>query len=161
MRVVGWQDVPVSTLAGGLTVWGGSCVYALNPTLSGTMTVTGTSTLNSACGIYDNSNSSSALIVSGGGILQAPLVGVVGGTTVNGGGSTPPSTGIAAFCDPLAWVSQPTVPPCTNYNMKRVSGIVYPTKYCGGIKINGGADITLMPCTYIFKAGCIVTLSLS
>src|SRR5260370_25396035 len=151
MRVVGWQDVPVSTLAGGLTVWGGSCVYALNPSVSGTMPVMGTSTLNSACGIYDHSNSSSALIVRGGGILQAPLVGVVGGTTVNGGGSTPPSTGIAAFGDPLAWVSQPTVPPCTNYKMQSFSGIVYPGLYCGGININGDVRVTFIPCTYIIN----------
>jgi hypothetical protein len=159
IRVLGWQNVPVSTLAVGLTVSGGSCVYALNPTLSGTMTVTGTSTLNSACGIYDNSNSSSALIVSGGGILQAPLVGVVGGTTVNGGGSTPPSTGIAAFGDPLAWVSQPTVPPCTNYKMQSFSGIVYPGNYCGGIKINGGVSVTFMPGTYIMNGGGLVILT--
>src|SRR5260370_26135913 len=100
------------------------------------MTITGTASLNSACGIYDNSYSSSALIVSGGGILQAPLVGVVGGTTINGGGSSPPSTGIAAFGDPLAWGPQPTAGACTNYTMSDIPGTVYPVLYYGGIKIN-------------------------
>ena len=159
IRVLGWQSVPVSTVAVGLTVSGGSCVYALDPTASGTMTITGTASLNSACGIYDNSNNSSALIVSGGGILQAPLVGVVGGTTINGGGSSPPSTGIAAFGDPLAWVPQPTVGACTSYHMQVFTGTVYPGLYCGGIKINGGATVTFMPGTCIINGGGLVILT--
>ncbi len=159
IRVLGWQSVPVSTVAVGLTVSGGSCVYALDPRASGTITITGTASLNSACGIYDNSYSSSALIVSGGGILQAPLVGVVGGTTINGGGSSPPSTGIAAFGDPLAWVPQPTAGACTSYKMQVITGTVYPGLYCGGIKINGGANVTFMPGTYIIDGGGLVILS--
>jgi Flp pilus assembly protein TadG len=160
IRVLGWQNVPVSTLAVGLTVSGGSCVYALDPTASGTITVTGTGTLNSTCGLYDNSdNSSSALIVSGGGTIQAPLVGVVGGTTINGGGSTPPSTGIAAFGDPLAWVSQPTAGTCSSYKTQNLSGTVYPGLYCGGIKINAGANVTFMPGTYIINGGGLTILA--
>jgi hypothetical protein len=161
IRVLGWQNVPVSTLAVGVTVSGGSCVYVLNPTGSGAMTVTGTSSLNSACGIYDNSNSSSALIVSGGGVLQAPLVGVVGGTTTNGGGSTPPSTGIAAFGDPLAWVAQPTAGTCNSYPGQNIgsSTILYPGLYCGGLKINAGANVTFMPGTYIINGGGLTILA--
>jgi hypothetical protein len=161
IRVLGWQNVPVSTLAVGVTVSGGSCVYVLNPTGSGAMTVTGTSTLNSACGTYDNSNSSSALIVSGGGTIQAPFVGVVGGTTVNGGGSTPPSTGIAAFGDPLAWVAQPTAGTCNSYPGQNIgsSTILYPGLYCGGLKINAGANVTFMPGTYIINGGGLTILA--
>ena len=158
--MLGWQNVPVSTLAVGLTVSGGSCVYALDPTASGTIPVTGTGTLNSTCGLYDNSdNSSSALIVSGGGTIQAPLVGVVGGTTINGGGSTPPSTGIAAFGDPLAWVSQPAAGTCSSYKTQNLSGTVYPDLYCGGIKINAGANVTFMPGTYIINGGGLTILA--
>ena len=154
IRVMGWQKVPVSTVAVGLTVSGGSCVYALDPTASGTINVTGTGSLNSTCGLYDNSdNSSSALIVSGSGVLQAPLVGVVGGTTINGGGSSPPSTGIAAFGDPLAWVAEPTVGACTSYHVQNLTGTIYPGLFCGGIKINSGANVTFMPGTYIINGG--------
>ncbi len=161
IRVLGWQSVPVSTLAVGVTVSGGSCVYVLNPTGSGAMTVTGTSTLNSTCGVYDNSDNSSALIVSGGGILQAPLVGVVGGTSINGGGSSPPSTGIAAFGDPLAWVSEPTVGACTSYHMLNISTsqTLYPGLYCGGLKLNAGANVSFMPGTYIMNGGGLVILA--
>jgi Flp pilus assembly protein TadG len=167
IRVLGWQNVPVSTVAVGLTVSGGSCVYALDPTASGTISIAGTGTLNSTCGMYDNSNNSSALIVSGGGILQAPLVGVVGGTTINGGGSSPPSTGIAAFGDPLAWVTQPTVGQCTSYHVLNIgtptppftTTTLYPGPYCGGLKLNAGANVTFMPGTYIINGGGLTILS--
>ncbi len=162
IRVLGWQNVPVSTAAVGLTVSGGSCVYALDPTASGTVTVTGTASLNSTCGIYDNSdNSSSALIVSGGGVLQAPLVGVVGGTTVNGGGSSPPTTGIAAFGDPLAWEAEPTVGQCTSYHVQNISTsqTLNPGLYCGGLKLNAGANVTFNPGTYIMNGGGLTILA--
>jgi len=162
IRVLGWQNVPVSTAAVGLTVSGGSCVYALDPTASGTVTVTGTASLNSTCGIYDNSdNSSSALIVSGGGVLQAPLVGVVGGTTVNGGGSSTPTTGIAAFGDPLAWEAEPTVGQCTSYHVQNISTsqTLNPGLYCGGLKLNAGANVTFNPGTYIMNGGGLTILA--
>ena len=160
IRVLGWQNVPVSTVAVGLTVSGGSCVYALDPSASGTITVAGTASLNSTCGLYDNSdNSSSALIVSGGGVLKAPLVGVVGGTTINGGGSSPPSTGIAAFGDPLAWEAQPTVGACSSYKTQNLSGVINPGLYCGGIKINSGANVTFNPGTYVINGGGLTILA--
>jgi len=161
IRVLGWQNVPVSTVAVGVTVSGGSCVYALDPAASGTVTVTGTGNFNSTCGLYDNSYNSSALIVSGGGILKAPLVGVVGGTTINGGGSSPPRTGIAAFGDPLAWVPQPTVPECTSTSVQNISTsqTLYPGNYCGGLKLNAGANVTFMPGTYIINGGGLTILA--
>lgn len=162
MRVLGWSTVPVSTDAVAVTVSGGSCVYALDPTASGAITVAGTGNIDSQCGVYDNSNNSSALTVSGGGVIEAPLVGVVGGTNVNGGGSTPPTTGIAAFGDPLAWVPEPTVPSCSgNYNMLNISTTqtLNPGLYCGGIKLNGGSNVTFNPGTYIIKGGGLVVLA--
>ena len=156
MRVLGWSNVPVSADAVAVTVSGGSCVYALDPAASGAITVTGTGNMNSQCGIYDNSNNSSALTVSGGGVIEAPLVGVVGGTNVNGGGSTPPTTGIAAFGDPLAWVPEPTVGSCSgNYNMLNIgtSQTLNPGLYCGGIKLSAGANVSFNPGTYVIKGG--------
>lgn len=155
MRVLGLTNVPVTADAVALTVSGGSCVYALDPAASGAVTVTGTGSLNSQCGLYDNSNDSSALTVSGGGTITAPLVGVVGGTNVNGGGSTPPSTGIAAFGDPLAWVPEPTVGSCSSYNTVNISTsqTLYPGLYCGGLKLNAGANVTFQPGTYVINGG--------
>jgi Flp pilus assembly protein TadG len=157
MRVLGKATVPVTTNAVGLTVSGGSCIYALNPDDSGAVTVGGTGNLNSSCGLYDNSTSGSALTVSGGGVIQAPLVGVVGGTNINGGGSTPPSTGIAAFGDPLAWEPQPAPQTCTSYHMLNISTntTLNPGLYCGGIKVTGGA-VTFNPGLYYINGGGLV-----
>jgi Flp pilus assembly protein TadG len=155
MKVLGWQAVPVSTTAVAVTTGSGSCIYSLDPHVSGATTVGGTASVNSACGIYDNSDSSSALIVSGGGTITSPLVGVVGGTSVNGGGSTPPTTGIAQFGDPLAYITAPTVSStaCSSFKTTSVSGPVNPGTFCGGIKINAGATVTFNPGLYIIDGG--------
>jgi len=155
MRVLGWSSVPVTADAVALTVSGGSCVYALDSTASGAVTVTGTGSINSQCCLYDNSNNSSALTVSGGGTITAPLVGVVGGTNVNGGGSTPPSTGIAAFGDPLAYVGEPSVGSCSSYSTTNIGSTQTLNQglYCGGLKLNAGANVTFNPGTYVINGG--------
>lgn len=156
MRVLGWSQVPVSTEAVALTISGGSCVYALDPSASSTIDLSGGGNLNSTCGVYDNSNSSSALVVGGTSILQAPLVGVVGGTNINGGGSTPPTSGISAFGDPLAWVPEPTgYGTCSSYSTENVNTTVtlYPGLYCGGLKINGQANVRFSAGTYVMDGG--------
>ena len=109
MKVLGMQTVPVSTTAVAVTTGSGSCIYSLDPSVSDAVDVGGTASVSSACGMYVNSDSSSALIVHGGGTITAPLVGVVGGTTISGGGSSPPSTGIAQFGDPLAYIAEPNI----------------------------------------------------
>jgi Flp pilus assembly protein TadG len=159
MRVLGWRQVPVSTSATALAVGSGSCVFALSPSASGAVTVNGTTSLNSQCGLYDNSDSSTALTVSGGGTLTAPFVGVVGSTSVNGGGSTPPTSGIPAFGDPLSWVTQPTYDsdlcPQGSFHQTSLNGTVSPGYFCGGIHIAGGATVNFSPGLYIIDGGGI------
>src|ERR1700730_962825 len=153
MNALGWQAVPVSTTAVAVTLGSGSCIYSLDPHASGATTVGGTASVNSACGLYDNSDISSALIVSGGGTITAPLVGVVGGTTVNGGGSTPPTTGIAQFGDPLAYIAAPSSGSCASFSTQSLSGSYSAQTFCGGIKINAGATVTFSPGLYIINGG--------
>jgi Putative Tad-like Flp pilus-assembly len=158
MRVFGWHSVPVSTTATAVTLGAGSCIYALDPSASGAITVGGTASVSSACGLYDNSTSSSALTVSGGGTITAPLVGVAGGTNINGGGSSPPTTGIAQFGDPLAYIAAPTVPSgtCSSYHTQSLSGpITAPQTYCGGIHINAGSTVSFGSGLYIIDGGGI------
>jgi hypothetical protein len=109
--------------------------------------------VNSTCGLYNNSDSSSALIVSGGGTITAPLVGVVGGTSVNGGGSTPPTTGIAQFGDPLAYIAAPSSGSCASFSTQTLSGSYSPQTFCGGIKVNAGSTVTFSPGLYIINGG--------
>lgn len=164
MRVLGWQKVPVSTIATAVTISGGSCVYSLNPTAPSAIDVGGTASVSSACGIYDDSNNaSSALTVSGGGTITAPLVGVVGGTNLNGGGSSPPSTGIAAFGDPLAWLAEPTgYDTCSGgfstQNINTTQTLSQGT-FCGGLKLNSHANVTFSPGLYVMNGGGLTITS--
>ena len=156
MRVLGWQSVPVSTTAVAVTLGSGSCIYSLDPTVSGAVTVSGTASVSSSCGLYVDSDSTSALSVAGGGTITAPLVGVVGGTSISGGGSTPPSTGIVQFGDPLAYIAAPTVSStaCSSFPGTNLGGpSASPGIYCGGISINGGATVTFQPGLYIIDGG--------
>jgi uncharacterized membrane protein len=158
MKVLGMQTVPVSTTAVAVTLSSGSCVYSLDKSAPGATTVGGTASVTSACGLYDNSSSTSALTVSGGGTITAPTVGVVGGTSINGGGSTPPSTGIVQFGDPLAYIAAPSFSPssCSSFHTQNISGpITAPQTYCGGIHINGGNSVTFGPGLYVIDGGGI------
>ena len=158
MKVLGFSSVPVSTTAVAVTLGSGSCIYSLDPSASGAITVGGTASVTSACGLYDNSTDSSALTVSGGGTITAPLVGVVGGTNINGGGSTPPTTGIAQFGDPLAYIAAPSIGsnPCpSGFHTQNISGSISPQTFCGGIHINGGNTVTFSSGLYVIDGGGI------
>jgi Flp pilus assembly protein TadG len=162
MRVLGWKSVPVSTTAVAVILGSGSCVYGLDLTASPAVSVGGTASVNSACGLYVNSNGSGALTVSGGGTITAPVVGVVGGTNVNGGGSTPPTTGISHFGDPLAYIAAPSSASssalsaaCANgsFHTQSLSGTVSPGTFCGGIKVDAGNTVNFQPGLYILDGG--------
>jgi Flp pilus assembly protein TadG len=157
MKVLGWQSVPVSTTAVAVTQGSGSCVYSLDRTAPGALTVAGTASVNSACGMYVNSDSSSALTVSGGGTVTSSLVGVVGGTNVNGGGSTPPSTGIKSFGDPLAYIPAPSFDPssCSSFHNTALNGSISPGTFCGGISVSTGSNVTFNQGLYVIDGGGI------
>ena len=157
MKVLGFSSVPVATTATAVTLGSGSCIYSLDPAASGAITVGGTATVTSSCGLYDDSSSSSALTVSGGGTITAPLVGVVGGTNINGGGSSPPTTGIAQFGDPLAYIAAPSFSSssCSSFHTQNISGSISPQTFCGGIHINAGNTVTFSSGLYIIDGGGI------
>lgn len=156
MKVLGFYNVPVSTSAVAVTLGSGSCVYSLDPSASDAVDVGGTASVSSACGLYVNSNASNALDVHGGGTITAPLVGVRGGTVIAGGGSSPPSTGIAEFGDPLAYIGAPSFSACSSFsNPTEISGAQSPQVYCGGIKITGGQTVTFSSGLYVIDGGGI------
>jgi hypothetical protein len=159
MKVLGMQTVPVSTTAVAVALGSGPCMYALDRSASGAVDVGGTASVNSACGLYVNSDNSSALIVHGGGAITSPLVGVVGGTSIAGGGSSPPSTGIAQFGDPLSYMdaAAPTVSSsaCSSFHTQNLNGSYSPQTFCGGIKVNAGNTVTFNSGLYIIDGGGI------
>ncbi len=155
LGVLGYRTIDVSARAVGSRMNGPACVYALNPSTSDAISVSGSSSLSLSCGVLVDSSSASALSSNGGATITAPSIGVVGGTS--GGGFYPtPVTGIAPAPDPLSGLSPPTVGACdhTNYKVgKQDTATLSPGVYCGGIDIGAGAVVTLNAGTYILNGG--------
>jgi len=123
------------------------CIYALNPTASGAVSVGGTASLTSACGIYVNSSNGSALGTNGGGTLSAPEYDVVGGVSTHYALSPTPNTGVSHITDPMATLAVPATGPYTcdsfhtNYQLQTNSITpvsIDPGVYCGGITVKKG-----------------------
>ena len=164
MRVLGYNSMGVSTRSVASSVNGPACLYALDPTASGAVTVGGSSTSTLACGAIVDSNASNALNSNGGGSLTASNIGVNGG--VSGSGFTPtPVTGVAPAPDPLSYLQAPTFNPgaCDVTGTDHVgaggTGITYlnPGVYCGGIQVSGNNPVVFNPGVYFLEGGLKVT----
>jgi Flp pilus assembly protein TadG len=147
---------------------GNNCIFALDPTDSGTLAVDFLASVNSQCGIVDESSSSSAMTCFLG-VITGSQIGIVGGASDFICSVSPaPKTGIAvpSPADPLAYIPAPTVGACgtstkspyTGYSGS-TAGLVLngtaalnPGVYCGGIEINSGANVTLNSGTYILTS---------
>ena len=138
------------------------CIYVLSPTGNRAMDVEG-SEVQTTCGIYINSNNSTALYIGGnppGGAgtpaISASSVSIVGNYQNGGQGTIVPSplTGQTAATDPLASLQAPTVGSCnqTNYNWSQGTTTLSPGVYCNGIHISGGT-VTFSPGDYILLGG--------
>jgi Flp pilus assembly protein TadG len=133
------------------------CVLALNPSASGAATAQGSTTVKlNGCNLYDNSNNDTALTVGGSATVQADFVGVVGGVGSTSGitATNGIRTRISPVADPYADVAMPSYSGCNqnNYTAKNTETI-NPGVYCGGIKTNANAVLTLNPGLYILDGG--------
>ncbi len=164
MRVLGYANVTVSARSVASSVNGPACLYALDPTSSGAVTVSGSSTVTLDCGAMIDSNNSTALNGNGGATLTATNIGVAGG--YSGANFTPtPITGIAPAPDPLSYLPAPTVGACTctnahvgtnNPNCGTMNGgtdYLSPGTYCGGIQVSGNNPIVFQSGIYILDGG--------
>src|SRR5262249_34548535 len=108
--------------------------------------------------LYDNSDNVTALTVGGSARISALSVGVVGGLSPGSSDNIAAMngirTGIGPVADPYASVVMPSFSGCTqqNYTGKNTETID-PGVYCGGIKLNAGAVITLNPGIYYLDGG--------
>jgi hypothetical protein len=142
------------------------CIYAMNKTnYSGAFSVGGTANLNSACGVFVNSTSSSALGTNGGGTITAPEYDVVGGVNTHYALTPAANTGLSQISDPLAGLPVPASAPytCDHYNYsssdaKKDGYSLSPGVYCGGIQV-GNDSYTLQSGTYILVGGGLTTQS--
>jgi Flp pilus assembly protein TadG len=163
MRVLGYNTVDVSTRAVSGAISGPDCVYALDPTASDAITISGGANITANCGVIADSDSETAvgaISLSGGGKLTASSIGVVGNYSDSGGStfSPTPIKGVAPVPDPLAYLQPPTAGPCTAgtssnqaYQQTTQTATIGPGTYCDGIQVSGGKTLNLQSGTYILE----------
>jgi Flp pilus assembly protein TadG len=129
----------------------GDCVFALNPTMSGALTLLIGAINTPNCAVIVDSNDPSA--VSGFlAFVTARQIGIVG----NYSGcflcffNPNPVTGIAPESDPLAYLPAPTVGACpvTVKTISSGSVTLNPSLGCYNVNITGNANVTFMPGEY-------------
>ena len=155
----GSSDVDIGARAVALGTGGKGCVIALNPSASGAVTTQGTADVKlDGCSLYDNSANSSAMTVGGSGTLSAESVNIVGGITNTSGITTTNgiATGQSPLADPYASASYGSFTGCdqTNY-VAKTTVTLNPGVYCGGLKLNAGASVTLNAGIYYLDQGSL------
>ncbi len=141
---------------------GKGCVLALDQKKKGAATDVGApQVVLTGCSLFDNSNNSAALVVGGAATLTALSVSVVGGISGAGGiTTTGPAPGITTgappTADPYANTSFPSFSGCdqNNFSSKKTETL-NPGVYCGGMKLNAGANVTLNPGIYYLDGGTL------
>ncbi len=91
----------------------GGCVITLDPSASGSLRMTGTTNLNSGCGVFVNSNSPSAITAVGGGTITttgSAKTEIVGNWSGSGNINPAPHIGVPYEGDPFADMTPPTRP---------------------------------------------------
>ena len=171
LKVLGLDSVQVSASASAHLGNSPYCVYALDPSASGsfgTVTASGGATLSAKCGIIVDSDSSDAVKVNGGvSVISATQIGIVGSYTLAGGAvMTPtPRTHIVPSDDPLKNLAEPQpgscTPQTTTVNITSDTTLE-PGTYCGdnngnqpAIKVTGGANVTFDKGIYVIDGGGI------
>ena len=162
-RVLGLNSVLVSARSEAAPSGGSNCIYALDPSSSGAITVAALASLNASCGIVDESSSSSALLCELGSVSAQSIL-VVGGVAKLLCNVTPTASMGASLpspADPLSTLPAPAVPACGTSTSSPYYGsksaltisnpaVLYPTyAYCGGITIKKGAVVTFEPGVYV------------
>jgi len=144
-----------------------NCIWALDSSGGNAFSVDLLASVNSACGIFDESSASNALSCNLFAAINASQVNVVGGVeSFLCFSQTTPTTGVSvpSPADPLANLPKPTVPACGSTTSPPYHGspgalqivgtaTLYPDQaYCGGITIMPTANVTFMPGTYVIKS---------
>ena len=154
MKVGGWSTVPVSARAYAAKASSPGCIFALDPAQPRTYDAGGSGTVQSQCGILDNSGDPGGYYDGGSACTYATSISVVGGGATACG--TTPSTGASHFTDPLNYLAEPAVgqapkdclnsPPSQKTHITSGQNVTLNAgMYCAGIQIDGGATVTFAP----------------
>jgi hypothetical protein len=137
----------------------GGCIITLNPTLPGALSGSGTPNITSGCGVYVNSNSSTAINLNGGASITTngtARTQIVGNCSGCGNISPAPQTGAPTITDPFADMNPPTVGSCTQTSTLSLgshdSQTISPGVYCGGWDLSAQSHLSLNPGTYVIRA---------
>ncbi len=165
MRVLNVNNMTVAARAVGGPGGSDACIYALdrgNDVVG--FSVGGGVNVTSSCGVMVNSSDpTNATYISSNSCVTATAIGMVGGANVSSPCAPAPITGLAPVADPFAWLAAPTVPSTCDSNNYHTStnATVGPATsggtyvFCNGIKVTGGATLTLNPGLYIINDGGI------
>ena len=155
-------DIQARAVAAKLVSGTGSCVMGLDETLDGTIEFSGTSNSIVKCGITSNSNSEESIYIFGNATLDADPVYAVGDITLQGNVDfiydAPPMPYAYPAKDPYEDLLVPTDPESCDQGSgithitSNPGKILYPGRYCGGIKITD-STATFMPGVYLLDKG--------
>jgi hypothetical protein len=133
------------------------CVLALHETAGGTIKADDAAILTAPeCAVQSNSRDPRSLDVQGGSRIVSTVICSVGGADGGAGAFEPDvTTDCPALDDPLAERQSPAVGGCDflDEEIRDVQTSISPGTYCGGLKIDGDAEVTAEPGVYVFTGG--------
>jgi hypothetical protein len=155
-----WQVVSAAGTAAVFKAGGGACVYALNTSAAGAITLSGSTNLQVTCGIWDNSTASNSLNCSNNTNLNAGTskITLAGGNACGGTVSPAPLTYQPATPDPFYSVPPPADKNrCDSNGINAGDTIVMPAdgtfEVCGNIGLNSNKTTTFPAGMYYVKNG--------
>ena len=150
--IFGIESMDISATA---IATGGSnrCVFVLDTSTRGALSLSGNATVELDCGVIVNSRSASAFENKGSNAcLEAPSIEVVGGySSPSDNCGNPPDTGVVGPADPLSNLAPPAWWEC-DYGVTNIDSeaTMYPGTYCDSVTIGSGANVTMEPGEYLF-----------
>ena len=164
---MGFGATTITARAEAAASGGTNCIYALDPSGSGALSVAAAASITSPCGIVVESNSNSALSCALLGVIGVSKITVVGGVSNFLCAIAPAPVTHATMpvpADPLAYLPQPAMPACGTTTASPYHGapsvvtinsnatLYADGAYCGGIIINSGATVSFQPGVYVLTS---------
>jgi hypothetical protein len=157
MGVVGIHSLSIGASSAATTSKIPLCVLGLNAFDTGAFDMNGNSKFNAPnCAVQVNTKASKGMTQEGKPTATARKFGVSGAHTGNGYSPTP-KDGAATVPDPYASIPFPSYDTCDRggkgLTINGGGTTLSPGTYCGGIRIKGGASVTLKPGIYVMVDG--------
>ncbi len=138
---------------GGLPI----CMISLEGSENQAMKLVPAATIEApGCAIYSDSTHANGLAATGQSVLRAGFTCSSGGVVGAAGNFAPyPQLDCPQIPDPLASRAPPSSAGCNFDNVVIATGLrtLLPGVYCGGLKIDGDANVTFSPGEYVIKDG--------